>query len=27
VGKRFFGMAEINLGFDSWFKVGIGCRW
>ena len=27
VGKRFFGMAEINFGFDSWFKVGIGCRW
>ena len=27
VGKKFFGMAELNFGFDSWFKVGIGCRW
>ncbi len=27
VGKRFFGMAEINIGYDSWFKVGLGCRW
>lgn len=26
VGKQFYGMFELNFGFDSFLKLGIGCR-
>ncbi|MCQ2285418.1 MAG: hypothetical protein MJZ76_00905 [Bacteroidales bacterium] len=26
VGKKFFGMFEVNLGYDSFLKAGIGAR-
>lgn len=26
VGKQFYGMFELNFGFDSFVKLGIGCR-
>lgn len=27
VGKKFYGLFELNAGFDSIFKFGIGARW
>ncbi len=27
VGKRFYGLFELNAGFDSFVKFGIGARW